>query len=53
MVDQRRPERFRVSGEDEDGDIHAFESDSRGRANAMKLVFEEGLTDVIFDKRKL
>jgi hypothetical protein len=52
MVDQRRDKRFRVSGEDADGDVHAFETDSRERAEAQKLVFEEDLQNVTLDRMR-
>jgi hypothetical protein len=38
---ERRDKRFRVTGEDEQGDIHAFETDSRTRAKAMEAQMRE------------
>jgi hypothetical protein len=52
MVAQRRDKRFRVSGEDADGDVHAFETHSRERAEAQKLVFGEDLKDVTLDRMR-
>ncbi|MDB5692506.1 MAG: hypothetical protein JWO81_1569 [Alphaproteobacteria bacterium] len=52
MTNQRREKRFRVSGEDADGDVHAFETDSRERAEDMKLVMEgQELLHVAMDKQ--
>lgn len=50
MVDQRRDKRFRVTGEDAEGDVHAFETDSRERAEAMKAVYQEDLQNVTLDR---
>lgn len=49
MVEQRRDKRFRVTGVDAEGDIHAFETDSRERAEAMRDEFREDLQDVLLD----
>ena len=53
MANLPRPKRYRVTGEDEEGDIHAFETDSRDRAESMRLVFEENHSNVTFDKVRM
>jgi hypothetical protein len=53
MVEQRRDKRFRVTGEDEDGDIHAFETDSRERVKQMEMVFRESLKNVLCDRMRM
>lgn len=52
MVEQRRPKRFRVSSEHENGDICAFETDDREQAEPMRAQFAEDLDNVTFDKQK-
>lgn len=34
MATLEREKRFRITGRDNNGDIHAFETDNRGRAKA-------------------
>lgn len=53
MVEQRRDKKFRFVGEDENGDLHAFETDSRERAQGQKLAFQEGLRNVILDRVRM
>ncbi len=48
----RRDKRFRVTGYDRNGDIHAFETDSRERAQAMEAQMQEDLRDVTFDMQR-
>jgi hypothetical protein len=43
MAEQRR---YRVSGIDEHGDIHAFETDNLGSAEEMRAIMGEDLQDV-------
>ena len=45
----RQPKRYRVTGEDGNGDIHTFETDAAGRAVAMQTQFAEDLRDVTCD----
>ena len=51
MVDQRK-KRFRVSGVDENGDIHAFETDDRERAKAYQEGMMEDLSDVEWETQR-
>jgi hypothetical protein len=44
--------RYRVSATDEDGDVHAFETDDRDRAEQQKLLGED-LQDVEMEDRQL
>jgi hypothetical protein len=47
-----RPKHYRVSGYDEDGDLHAFETNDLERAKNMELVFRESLKDVELERRR-
>lgn len=38
--------RYRVSGTDEHGDVHAFETDNLESAEAMRVLMGEDLQDV-------
>lgn len=40
-----RPKRFRVTGVDENGDVHAFETNDRERARAKLEEFKTIYTD--------
>ncbi len=48
----RRDKRFRVTGFDQNDDIHAFVSDSRERAKAMEAQMRKDLPDVTFDMQR-
>jgi hypothetical protein len=43
-MNQQRP--YRVSGTDEHGHVHAFETDSLDSAEEMKAIMGEDLSDV-------
>lgn len=54
MVDPPRDKRFSVSVIDSDGDIRAFETDSRERAEAMRSELAKDLQDVtLVDRTRL
>jgi hypothetical protein len=46
MPDGRIIDAYRVTGQDEEGDLHSFESLSRERAEAMEAQFREDLSGV-------
>lgn len=41
----KRPKRFRVTGVDANGDVHAFETDDRARAKAKLIEYQTALKD--------
>jgi hypothetical protein len=44
--------RYRVSGTDEHGDVHAFETDNLESAEEMKAIMGEDLEEVHLEERK-
>jgi hypothetical protein len=46
---ERRDKRYRVTGEDDQGDIHAFETDSRERAKVMEAQMREEFKHVVLE----
>lgn len=52
MAGETNTRRYRVSGVDEDGDVHAFETDERARAEEMRAIMAEDLNGVtLVDQR--
>jgi hypothetical protein len=49
----RTQRRYRVSGTDDLGDVHAFETDDRERAEEMRAIMGEDLEGVGLEDRGL
>lgn len=49
---KERPRRFRVTGTDRNGDVHAFETDNRDRAKAMLEEFKKRFQDPGMDTQR-
>jgi hypothetical protein len=45
--------RYRVSGTDDLGDVHAFETDDQERAEEMKAIMGEDLESVQLEERNV